>query len=313
MLARIQQFTTFGLLVLALGWAALFIRNGSPRLAVIGALLIVFGYALFLAAEFVMLWRVNRNDPTPRATVWQHVVAWWGEVMMAPRVFCWRQPFRSQAVPDFLPTGTRRRGIVFVHGFVCNRGLWNPHMRRLRELGVPFVSVSLEPVFGSIDAYPPVIDHAVKQLESATGLAPVIVAHSMGGLASRAWLDAFQSDARVHRIITIGTPHHGTYLGHWAMAPNAKQMNLGSDWQKRLASREPSARYTRFTCFYGHCDNIVFPAITATLPGADNRHLAGIAHVHMAHHDDVFKEALRWVGSSSTGAAGTEAGATLAR
>src|SRR5689334_6052639 len=100
MLARLQQFTTLGLLALALAWAALFIHNGSPGLAVIGVLVIVFGYALFLAAEFVMLWRVNRTDPTPRASVWQHVAAWWGEVMMAPRVFCWRQPFRSQAVPD---------------------------------------------------------------------------------------------------------------------------------------------------------------------------------------------------------------------
>lgn len=313
MLARLQQFITIGLLALALAWAAFFIRNGSPGMAVVGALVIIFGYALFLAAEFVMLWRVNRDDPSPRASVWQHVAAWWGEVLTAPRVFCWRQPFRSRAVPDHFPAGTRRRGIVFIHGFVCNRGLWNPHMRRLRELGVPFVSVSLEPVFGSIDQYPPIIEAAVKQLETATGLAPVIVAHSMGGLASRAWLDAFQADTRIHRVITIGTPHHGTYLGQWAMAPNTKQMNLGSDWQKRLASREPATRYGRFTCFYGHCDNIVFPATTATLPGADNRHLPGIAHVHMAHHEDVFKEALRWVGSSSAGAAGTEPGATLAR
>ena len=29
-------------------------------------------------------------------------------------------------------------------------------------------------------------------------------------------------------------------------------------------------------------DNIVFPASTATLPGADNRHLPAVAHVHMA-------------------------------
>lgn len=313
MLARLQQLITLGLLAVALGWAAFFIREGSPRLAAGAALSIVFGYALFLAAEFVMLWRVNRKDSTPRASIGRHIVAWWGEVLMAPRVFCWRQPFRSHAVPDFLPSDAHRRGIVLVHGFVCNRGLWNPHMRRLRESGVPFVSVNLEPVFGSIDAYAPIIDDAVKQLECATGLAPVILAHSMGGLATRAWLDAFQADARIHRVITIGTPHHGTYLGQWAMVANARQMNLGSDWQKRLASREPATRYERFTCFYGHCDNIVFPAATATLPGADNRHLAGIAHVHMAHHEDVFREALRWVDLGSADSAATEAAATLTR
>ena len=46
-----------------------------------------------------------------------------------------------------------------------------------------------------------------------------------------------------------------------------------------LAAREPAQRFERFTCFYGHCDNIVFPASTATLPGADNRHIAGHARM----------------------------------
>lgn len=300
MLARLQQVTTLSLLLAAIAWAAWFIRADRPGLAVGGALLIVFGYALFLAAEFVILWFVNRHDDTPRASVGQLLRAWWGEVLSAPQVFCWRQPFRANAVPDHLPTGTRRRGVVLVHGFVCNRGLWNPLMARLRAQGVPFVAVNLEPVFGSIDHYADIVEAGVRRIEAATGLAPVLVAHSMGGLAVRAWMDKHQGDARVHRALTIGTPHRGTYLGRFGFAPNTRQMRLSSDWQRGLASREPPERFHRFTCFYGHCDNIVFPASTATLPGADNRHIAGIAHVHMAHHDEVFNEVLRWVGSADT-------------
>ena len=60
-----------------------------------------------------------------------------------------------------------------------------------------------------------------------------------------------------------------------------------------LAAQEPPERYRRFTCFYGHCDNIVFPCSTATLPDADNRHLRGHAHVHMLRHPDVLAEVLR--------------------
>lgn len=299
MLARLQQFTTLSLLAAAVLWAVFFLHEGSPGMAVVGALIIVFGYALFLAAEFVVLWFVNRGDPTPRASLRQHVVAWWGEVITAPLVFCWRQPFRSKAEPDHLPMGARRRGVVFVHGFVCNRALWNPQMRKLRALGIPFVAVNLEPVFGSIDHYADIVDAGVRRIEAATGLAPVMVAHSMGGLAVRAWMDAHRGDARVERVITIGTPHRGTFLGHWGLSPNTKQMRLSSPWQRELSSREPGERFSRFTCFYGHCDNIVFPASTATLPGADNRHIAGVAHVHMAHHDEVFNEALRWTGSTS--------------
>jgi triacylglycerol esterase/lipase EstA (alpha/beta hydrolase family) len=299
MLAHLQQATTIGLLLAAVAWAAWFVHAGNRTMAVAGALLIVFGYAIVLAIEFMLLRRANRADPAPSATRWQLVTAWWGEVLTAPQVFCWRQPFRSAVEPDFLPDAPGRRGVLLVHGFVCNRGLWNPMMARLRSLGVPFVAVNLEPVFGSIDRYAEIIEHAVQRLVAHTGCPPVIVAHSMGGLATRAWMAAHHGDTRVHRVITIGTPHHGTLLGKFGYTPNARQMRVGSDWQRRLAAREPQERFGRFTCFYGHCDNIVFPASTATLPGADNRHMAGVAHVHMAHQEEVFSEVLRWVGVDS--------------
>ena len=297
MLARIQQNITIGLLLAAGGWAAYFLNAGRAAWAAGGALLILFGYALFLATEFAMLWFVNRGDAVPRASASQLFAAWWGEVLTAPRVFCWRQPFRSNAVQDYLPADSDRRGVVLVHGFVCNRGLWSPLMVRLRAEGVPFVAINLEPVFGSIDHYVDIVDAAVRRVESATHQPPVIVAHSMGGLAVRAWLSARRADDRVHRVITIGTPHRGTFLGRYAQTPNTRQMRQDSEWLRELAAGEPAQRYGRFTCFYGHCDNIVFPASTGTLPGADNRHVAGCAHVHMAHRDEVFREILRWVAS----------------
>jgi hypothetical protein len=300
MLARLQQLTTFALLGAAIAWAMFFGSTGRPALAVLGAVLILLGYAIFLGIEFVLLAKVHAkvhaDDPTPRATAGQLLRAWCGEVRSAPQVFCWRQPFRAFAEPDQLGAGASgRRGVVFVHGFVCNRALWNPWMARLRAAGVPFVAVNLEPVFGSIDAYPPTIDAAVRRIESATGLAPVIVAHSMGGLAVRAWLDVQAADSRVHRIITIATPHRGTWLARFAFLPNALQMRLASPWLAQLAAREPTSRSSRFTCFYGHCDNIVFPPRTATLPGADNRHLAATAHVHMVAAEAAFTELGRWL------------------
>src|SRR5438105_5727451 len=132
MLARLQQVTTIGLLLAAVAWAAYFARAGEPAWATVGALLIVFGYALVLGIEFMLLRFVNRGDPAPPATSGQLFRAWVGEVLTAPRVFCWRQPFRAGAEPDFLPSSAQRRGVVLVHGFVCNRALWNPLMARLR-------------------------------------------------------------------------------------------------------------------------------------------------------------------------------------
>ena len=293
-LARLQQATTLGALLAAALWAWQCWRAGHPVWAVAGALLLVGGYALVLALEFALLRLAHGEDPTPRASATQLLRAWWGEVRSAPTVFCWRQPFFSQRWPDFLPIDAEgRRGVLLVHGFVCNRGLWNPWLRRLTAARVPFIAINLEPVFGSIDDYSGSLDAAVRQLQRCTGLAPVIVAHSMGGLAVRRWWSQAGEHARVRHVLTIGTPHHGTWLARFAMTGNSRQMRQCSAWLQALGGREAGGHARHYTCFYSHCDNIVFPASTATLVGADNRHLPGVAHVHMADRPEPWAELQR--------------------
>ena len=118
-----------------------------------------------------------------------------------------------------------------------------------------------------------------------------------GGLAARAWLDAVPgADQRVDRIVTIGSPHHGTWLAQFSRVNNGRQMRIGGDWLRSLQAREavtaPNNRYDRFVCWYSNADNIVFPAATAMLPGADNRHVPGVSHVAMAFHPQVMRETL---------------------
>jgi len=300
MLARLQRYITIGLLTAASAWVAVCLVQGSTILAVIGALSLLFGHAIVLAVEFVAMWVVNRTDSTVRATAAQAFAAWCGEVVTAPIVFCWRQPFRSEAVPDStLGIEARgRRGVVFVHGFVCNRGLWNPWLRRLQRSGVPCLAVNLEPVFGSIDDYVTTIDVAVNRMAAATGRRPVIVAHSMGGLAVRAWMNRCAGDQRVHRVYTIGTPHRGTWLGRFGHTANARQMRLDAQWHLDLLGREPAARCSAFICYYSNCDNIVFPPSSSTLPGADNRHIGGVAHVHLAYRPEIVEDVLQCVTAS---------------
>ena len=303
MLARLQQLITLTLFAGAIAWATYFVQAGRPAWGWVGALLILAGYALFLGIEFLLLaWVQDRGGPVPPARATHMLQAWWGEVLSAPRVFCWRQPFRSNAEPDNLDAHQAGRcGIVFVHGFVCNRGFWNPWMKQMRGLGVPFVAVNLEPLFDSITRYADTIDAAVRQVEMSTGRPPVVVAHSMGGLAVRAWLNRFGADHRVRRVITVGTPHGGTWLARYGHTVNSREMALKSPWLAGLAAQTPAHRHALFTCFYGNCDNIVFPASTATLPGADNRHVPATAHVHMAFQPAVFSEVSRWVLSSDVG------------
>ena len=294
MVARLQKIITVCLLALALGWLFYF-RHNFPTLAAAGFFVIVLGYTVLLAIEFVCLRAVNRADPTPRATLPELFSAWVGESLVAPQVFCWRQPFRSNAIPDNLCADgltKGKRGVVFIHGFFCNRGFWNPWLNRLQGTGHAFVAVNLEPLFGSIDEYIPEIDAAVRTVTEATGLAPLVVCHSMGGLAARAWLREIKGEARVYHVVTIGTPHGGTWLARFGHGKNGRQMRLLSEWQAKLDHGMPQDRHSLFTCWYSSADNIVFPASSATLPGADNRLIRAKAHVQMAFVPQVVGETL---------------------
>jgi hypothetical protein len=293
-LARLFQLITL-LLALAVGGAlAAWLLAGASVWWVVLALCLALLHVPLMATEFVLLRWINRGDPAPPATLPEMLRAWWAEAIGALRVFGWQQPWRWRQFDDHLPSDAAgRRGLILVHGFVCNRGLWNPWWPRLRATGVPCIAVNLEPVFGSIDRYPPLIEAAVQRMTQATGRRPLLVGHSMGGIALRAWLRDCDGDARIHGVVTIGSPHHGTWLGRFGYAPNAQQMRWHSPWLRKLAAAEPAQRYRRFTCFWGYCDNIVFPASTATLQGADNRHLRGHAHVHLLQHPAVLATVLQ--------------------
>ena len=295
MLARLQQSIVLTITCAALAASTIGAMLGHAWLGAAMIALAISGYLGAIAFEFWLLARSYAPLDPARPTLGELVRAWATEVLIAPRVFLWNQPFRSAREPDQLPSRRRgQRGVVLVHGFFCNRGLWNPWLRRLRAADIPFVAVNLEPVLGSIDDYGATIGAAVAAVEASTGEPPLVVAHSMGGLAVRAWLAA-TPDARVDRLVTIATPHAGTRIARHARGANAAQMREGSDWLRGLARTRERAARASVLCFWSRCDNIVFPTRNATLEGADNREIAGAPHVAMVFHPAVLEEVLRLV------------------
>lgn len=296
MLARLQRLLLAATVLAALAWLAWAVPAGLPAWAVAGGLLLaLLPAAPVLALEFLLLAAVGRDPAAPRASAADLLRAWAGEVVAAWRVFSRDQPLFADAEPD-VPATPGRTGVLLVHGYFCNRGIWRPWLPRLRALGVPCTALTLEPAFGHIDDWVPVLARAAADLQQRTGRPPLVVAHSMGGLAVRAWLsaqpDAGVADAPVHHVITIGTPHRGTWMARFGHTRNARQMRLGHPWLAQLAAGETPQHWARFTCFHGHADNIVFPASTATLPGAENIHLPAVAHVAMVQHPAVWAAVL---------------------
>ena len=280
MIARWQQILFFIHWLGVAAWLA-WQWPQSPARAVAGALAPLAIFVLVMTVEFALMHHANRRDPAPRARLAEVVAAWWAELRVALLVFGWRQPFRHRAVPDWLPpVPTGQRGVVLVH-----------------ERGHAHMAVNLEPPMGSIDDYSHIIDAAVQRVTAATGMPPVLLCHSMGGLAARAWLRAHpDAQARVHKVLTLGTPHGGTWLGRFSTAVNGRQMSLAGDWVVALGRSESPALGRKFVCWFSNCDNIVFPARTAALAGADNRLVQGGAHVEMALDEGVVRECLEEVG-----------------
>jgi pimeloyl-ACP methyl ester carboxylesterase len=215
------------------------------------------------------------------------LAAWWAELRCSSRSFGWEQPFRAARWPDRLEGVLGQRGIVLVHGYACNRALWQPWLPGLQAAGVPFIAPSLGPVLAPIECYVAQLDAAVRRITAATGQAPLLVCHSMGGLVARAWLRAAIAAEgpaalqRVHRVLTLGSPHHGTWLARWGDTASARQMCCDSDWLRVLAASESAELQARFCCVYSDCDNVVFPAGTARLDGARELLLPGYAHLQL--------------------------------
>jgi pimeloyl-ACP methyl ester carboxylesterase len=210
----------------------------------------------------------------------------WGELMAALLIFGLRLPW-TRGNPGVLPsTGMVKPGqtalpVLLVHGFVCNHRVWDTVTTKLRTQGHSVLAVDLEPLFTSIDDYAPLINNAVTQLCAQTGSEQVVlVGHSMGGLAIRAWLRA-HGDARAAKVITLGTPHRGTKAPQWASTPNGEQMAWDSRWLAALAQSETPTTRQRMSLALTQHDNIVYPQREQQLTGADITEFSGIGHLQM--------------------------------
>ena len=180
--------------------------------------------------------------------------------------------------------------VLLLHGYGCNSGYWAHLAPLLDAARISHAAFDLEPLTGDIDSYAAGIEDAAARLCRLTG-APrlVIVGHSMGGLAARAWMRVHGA-GRVARLITLGTPHHGTCLASLGPGANARQMRRSGvggpecAWLRMLADGEDAAARARITSIYSHHDNIIAPQTSSRLPGARNLAFGGVGHVALGRN-----------------------------
>ena len=282
LLIQIGLATLFALLFRHFDWPL-----WAAALGGIGLVLLI--RAQITANSFFLTWPYPGRTAHPVALTWLQMARLFVREFRATMLCSsWAMPFLR--FDQFTFPDTTSPPVLLIHGYGCNSGYWRWMSLALRSAHITHYALDMEPVFGSIDGYAPLVDAAVKRVQAETGQQRiVIVAHSMGGLAARAYLRDHGA-THVARVITLGTPHHGTSIANFGIGINCGEMNwLGryeegrsSEWLQRLAATEDAEDLATIVSIYSHHDNIVSPQSSAHLHGARNIALAGIGHVAMA-------------------------------
>jgi triacylglycerol esterase/lipase EstA (alpha/beta hydrolase family) len=244
--------------------------------------LCTLGLPLLLQFLVICISMLRSRLPGQGVLWWQ---AFWGELRAALTVYLLRQPWAGKnpgvLQPTQNPAGPAKLPVLLVHGYICNHRVWDNVADALRQAGHPVLAVDLEPLFTSIDDYAVNLEQATTTLLTATGATQIaLVGHSMGGLVIRAWLRA-SGQARVARVITLGSPHQGTDIARASMTSNGSQMIWRSDWLQTLQSSETPAVRRLLHIALTLQDNIVYPQREQVLEGAAVTEFSGIGHVQM--------------------------------
>lgn len=288
MLAVALRCLLLGELLLYAGLARRFFE-APPLLAGLAALGGLLGARLgFTVATWCFAW-VFRS-PSPRLPPWRVATMWCAEYAACVALFVLILPFARQWLgADRQHPAGGRPPLLLIHGYGCSRGVWWWLRRRLESAGWQVATLDLEPPLAGIDSYAEPIARRVDALLAETG-APrvVLVGHSMGGLAARAYLRRF-GGARVERLVTLGTPHAGSVLARLGPGRNARQMEPGSAWLQALALSAPPVETVSI---YSRHDNYVMPQDSMVLPGAACRPVDGVGHLAMLFSPRVASELL---------------------
>lgn len=254
-----------------------------------GLLLVLAVHSAFVALYFLITRTVGGAVPSEyRLGIHGALRTYIQEVFASLRGFNFAHPFLAHAKVPLPKVLTHPIPLLFVHGYFCNRAIWLPLMREAAHRGFICEAVTLEPAFGSIEDYPPVIEAAVQTLlVKAHCDQLILVCHSMGGLAAREWMRRF-GDARVTRLITLGSPHGGTVMARCGQSVNVRQMRPKNPWLAALNASESAERRGKITSIFSFHDNIVAPQRSSVLTGAKAIGLGGVGHVNLVYSQQVW-------------------------
>lgn len=176
--------------------------------------------------------------------------------------------------------------ILLVHGMVDNRSIFTVLRRGLVRRGFGRIETINYSIFtGDIRRAAAQLGDEVERIVEETGYERIhVIGHSLGGLIARYYVTRLGGDQGVHTLVTLGTPHHGSYLAYLWTNPLTRQLRPGSALFAELDQPVKDCR-TRFLVYSSDLDQVVVPQRNAALHHADlnvhNVALHGVGHMSL--------------------------------
>ena len=182
------------------------------------------------------------------------------------------------------------RTVVLVHGIWDTSRVFGRMSRWLEGRGYRVLAVDLEPSDGTAT-----LEDLAGQLQAfverklAAGETLSLVGFSMGGLVSRYYVQRLGGMERVERLITIASPHRGTFWANFALKPGSRQMCLGSKFLADLNRDVDVLEQVRAVSIWTPLDLMVVPAWSSRLGTGEEYRLAVGLHAWMVSSRSCFE------------------------
>ena len=182
--------------------------------------------------------------------------------------------------------------ILLVHGMVDNRSVFALLRRGLRRRGFGrVVSINYSPWTTDVRVAAAQLAQEVEALVAETGYERIhVVGHSLGGLIARYYVTRLGGDARGHTLVTLGSPHGGTFNAYALPSNLCCQLRPDSELMRELSAAVPNCQ-TRFVAYWSDLDQMIFPQRNARLHHPDltvrNVKMHGIGHMSLPINGDV--------------------------
>jgi triacylglycerol lipase len=177
----------------------------------------------------------------------------------------------------------QKRPVLLLHGLFQNRAVWFLMKQRLEQCGFPVVTMNLPP-FEMVETLGRKIAETVEETLVTYDAEQIdIVGHSMGGLLARYYIEFMDGDKRVNHCIMLGTPNAGSKLAPFALSPLGRDLMPGSDFLTEL-NAAPLSEKVSYVTIYSHHDNLVIPAESAELTGAEAIEIEWLGHNSLIFH-----------------------------